>query len=40
LPQYFINGTEFTGIVFGAGKLSWLGGRHLIKPSNLVLGEF
>ena len=32
VPQYFMNETEVTIIDFGAGtKLSWVGGRHLIK---------
>jgi len=37
VPQYFIKGTEFTRIDFGlVTKLSWVGGRHLIKPSELA----
>ena len=38
VPQYLINGTEFKSIDVGlVTKLSWVGGRHLIKPSELAL---
>jgi hypothetical protein len=37
VQQYFINETEFSSIDFGlVTKLSWVGGRHLIKPSELA----
>jgi hypothetical protein len=39
VPQNFINVTEFSSIDFGTGtNLSWAGGRHLIKPSELAVG--
>jgi hypothetical protein len=39
VPQDFINGTKVMSIDFGAGtKLSWVGGRQLIKPSELAEG--
>ena len=41
VPPYFINGTMFTSIDFGlVTKLSWVGGRHLIKPSELAVVAF
>jgi hypothetical protein len=38
VPQDFINGTEYTNIDFGlVTKLFWVGGRQLIKPSELAV---